>query len=61
MASSSFPELHKFISAAKEQGAQRLVRMDEKRVHNLSQVANEINQDYRAHDKQLPVALSAAQ
>jgi len=38
--------------------AQRLVRADEKRVQNLSQLANEINGQYRQHDKQLPESLS---
>ena len=40
---------------------QRLVRWDEKRVHNLSQLAGEIIQDYRTHDMQLPTALSSVQ
>jgi len=41
--------------------AQRLVRADEKRVQNLSQLANEINNYYHQHDKQLPEKLSDAQ
>jgi hypothetical protein len=36
---------------------QRLVRMDDKRIQNVSQLANEINQRYQ-HDKQLPEKLS---
>lgn len=35
---------------------QRLVRIDEKRIQNVSQLANEINQRYQ-HDKQLPEKL----
>jgi hypothetical protein len=38
--------------------AQRLLRTDEKRIQNLSQLANEINEHYRQHDKQLPEKLS---
>jgi hypothetical protein len=41
--------------------AQRLVRADEKRVQNLSQLANEINNQYQQQDKQLPERLSDAQ
>ena len=41
--------------------AQRLARADEKRVQNVSQLANEINNQYREHDKQLPERLSDAQ
>ena len=41
--------------------AQRLIRADEKRVQNLSQLANEINNQCNQHDKQLPERLSDAQ
>ncbi len=41
--------------------AQRLVRADEKRVQQLSQLADEINQEYKQHDKQLPEKLSDIQ
>jgi hypothetical protein len=41
--------------------AQRLIRTDERRIQNMSQLANEINNLYRQHDKQLPVGLSDAQ
>jgi hypothetical protein len=41
--------------------AQRLVRTDEKRIQNMSQLANEINELYRQHDKQLPEKLSDLQ
>jgi hypothetical protein len=41
--------------------AQRLIRGDEKRVQNLSQLANEINNQSNQHDKQLPERLSDAQ
>ena len=37
---------------------QRLVRTDEKRIQNLRQLANEINEQYRQHNKQLPEKLS---
>lgn len=40
---------------------QRLVRADEKRVQNLSQLANEINVHYQQQNKQLPERLSDAQ
>jgi hypothetical protein len=40
---------------------QRLVRADEKRIQNVSQLANEIDNDYRHHDKQLPERLSDSQ
>jgi hypothetical protein len=40
---------------------QRLVRADEKRVRNMSQLANEINGQYRQHDKQLPERLNDSQ
>lgn len=39
-------------------GAQRLVRTDEKRIQNISQLANEINKQYEQHNKQLPEGLS---
>jgi hypothetical protein len=41
--------------------AQRLVRADERRLQNLSQLANEINAAYRQHDKQLPAELTELQ
>jgi len=41
--------------------AQRLIRADEKRVQNLSQLANKINNQCNQHDKQLPERLSDAQ
>jgi hypothetical protein len=40
---------------------QRLVRADEKRERNLNQLANEIDNYYRQHDKQLPEKLSDSQ
>lgn len=40
---------------------QRLVRADEKRLQNLSQLANEINNYYKQHDKQLPAVLNDSQ
>jgi hypothetical protein len=42
-------------------GTQRLVRADEKRVQNLSQLANEINNEYNRHEKKLPEKLSDLQ
>lgn len=41
--------------------AQRLVRTDEKRIQNLNRLANEINSQYRVHDKHLPEGLSDAE
>jgi hypothetical protein len=40
---------------------QRLVRADEKRLQNVSQLANEIHNFYKLHDKQLPSALDDSQ
>jgi hypothetical protein len=40
---------------------QRLVRADEKRVQNLSQLASEINNQYNQQNKQLPGRLTDAQ
>lgn len=40
---------------------QRLIRADEKRIQSLSQLANEINAQYKSHDKQLPDSLSDMQ
>jgi hypothetical protein len=42
-------------------GAQRLIRADEKRILNVSQLANEIDNYYRQHDKQLPERLNDSQ
>jgi hypothetical protein len=42
-------------------GTQRLVRTDEKRIQNVSQLANEINLLYNQHNKQLPEKLSDSQ
>lgn len=41
--------------------AQRLIRADEKRLQNLSQLANEINNTYRQRGKQLPAELTELQ
>jgi len=40
---------------------QRLVRADEKQLQNLTTLANEINNTYRQHDKQLPTELTKLQ
>jgi hypothetical protein len=40
---------------------QRLIRADEKRISSLVQLANEINEHYKSHDKQLPDSLSDSQ
>jgi|SRR5271166_2350740 len=40
---------------------QRLARADEKRVQNISQLANEVDNQYRTHDKQLPEKLNDMQ
>jgi hypothetical protein len=41
--------------------SQRLVRTDEKRIQNMSQLANEISRQYMQHGKQLPAGLSGSQ
>ena len=41
--------------------AQRLYRTDQKRIQNLSQLANELNVQYNRRDKQLPETLDDAQ
>ncbi|HTZ47560.1 MAG TPA: hypothetical protein VMH20_08215 [Verrucomicrobiae bacterium] len=40
---------------------QRLIRADEKRLQILHQLANEMNDHYKIHDKQLPDSLSDMQ
>lgn len=40
---------------------QRLVRADEKRLQSLNRLANEIDQHYKSHEKQLPDSLSDMQ
>ena len=42
-------------------GSQRLIRADEKRIQAIGQLANQINNYYGQHNKQLPAALSEDQ
>lgn len=41
--------------------AQRLFRTDQKRIQNLSQLANEVNAQYNRREKQLPETLDDSQ